>query len=47
MIEFANEHVESQVNEGTVEGVLRQDEGFIIVVDPTVVEDRTETWRLI
>lgn len=41
VIEFASEHVESQVKDGAVEGVLRQDEGFIIVVDPTVVEETT------
>ncbi|MFW5922417.1 MAG: chemotaxis protein CheW [Halodesulfurarchaeum sp.] len=39
VIEFASENVESQMQNGAVEGVLRQDDGFIIVVDPTVVED--------
>ncbi len=41
VIEFASENVESQMQEGAVEGVLRQDDGFIIVVDPTVVEEAT------
>ena len=41
VIEFASDNVESQMQEGAVEGVLRQDDGFIIVVDPTVVEDTT------
>ena len=39
VIEFASENVESQMQNGAVEGVLRQDDGFIIVVDPTVVEE--------
>ena len=38
VIEFASEAVESQVADGAVEGVLRRDDGFIIVVDPEVIE---------
>lgn len=41
VIEFASESIESQMQDGAVEGVLRQDDGFIIVIDPTVVEDTT------
>ncbi|AOW79671.1 chemotaxis protein CheW [Halodesulfurarchaeum formicicum] len=41
VITFASEHVETQVENGAVEGVLRRDDGFIILVDPTVVEDTT------
>jgi len=38
VIEFASESVETQVADGAVEGVLRRDDGFIIVVDPEVIE---------
>lgn len=38
VIEFASEAIESQIADGAVEGVLRRDDGFIIVVDPAVIE---------
>ena len=41
VIEFAPGDIQSNVSDGAVEGVLRRDDGFIIVVDPTVVEDTT------
>ena len=39
VIEFASENIDTQTENGAVEGVLREDDGFIIVVDPTVVGD--------
>ena len=41
VIEFTTEDVETEVQDGAIEGVLRRDDGFIIVVDPLEVEDST------
>lgn len=37
VIEYGSAEVETKVQEGAVEGVLRRDEGFIIMVNPTTV----------
>jgi purine-binding chemotaxis protein CheW len=39
VIEYTTEAIESEMSDGAVEGVLRRDDDFIIVVDPSVVED--------
>lgn len=39
VIEYTTESIESEMSDGAVEGVLRRDDDFIIVVDPSVVED--------
>ena len=39
VIEYTSESIESEMSDGAVEGVLRRDDDFIIVVDPSVVED--------
>ncbi|MFW6003744.1 MAG: chemotaxis protein CheW [Halanaeroarchaeum sp.] len=41
VIEYSADDVESEMQDGAVEGVLRRDDGFIIVVDPSVVDDST------
>lgn len=39
VIEYTTESIDSEMSDGAVEGVLRRDDDFIIVVDPSVVED--------
>ncbi|MDR5655706.1 chemotaxis protein CheW [Halodesulfurarchaeum sp. HSR-GB] len=39
VITYASENIETQVKSGAVEGVLRREGSFIILVDPTVVDD--------
>lgn len=39
VIEFTDEDVESNVSDGPVEGVLRQEDGFVILVDPSAIAD--------
>lgn len=41
VIEYAADDVQTEVQEGAVQGVLRQDDGFIILVDPSSVDDTT------
>ncbi|WP_259517673.1 chemotaxis protein CheW [Halanaeroarchaeum sp. HSR-CO] len=41
VIEYTDDAIESEMSDGAVEGVLRRDDGFIIVVDPSVVDDTT------
>lgn len=41
VIEFASQDVETSVRDGAVDGVLRRDDGFIILVDPSDVDDST------
>jgi purine-binding chemotaxis protein CheW len=41
VVEFGSEEVETSVREGAVDGVLRSDDGFIILVDPSDVDDST------
>ncbi len=39
VIEFGSEAVETNLQDGAVDGVLREDDQFIILVDPTAVDD--------